>query len=78
MEKDIFLKSLGKNIQDLRVSKGLSQVDLVGLIEGNIDTTNISRIEKGRTNPTATTLLRIANALEIPIEDFFKDINIED
>ncbi|MDM1504092.1 helix-turn-helix transcriptional regulator [Myroides marinus] len=37
--------------------------------EGNIDTTNISRIESGRTNPTIFTLYRIASALEIPLEN---------
>jgi len=52
MEKSEILMSVGKKIKELREAKGLSQVDLVGEIEGNIDTTNISRIESGRTNPT--------------------------
>ena len=69
MEKSDLLKIIGKNIQDLRVSKGLSQVDLVGKIQGNIDTTNISRIESGRTNPTVYTLYRISEALEVSVED---------
>ncbi|MGY5351549.1 helix-turn-helix domain-containing protein [Wenyingzhuangia sp. IMCC45533] len=69
---------MGNNIQEIRISKGYSQVDLVGKVEGNIDTTNISRIETGSRNPTATTLFRIADALEVPIGDFFKDINVED
>lgn len=47
----------------------MSQVDLVGLIEGNIDTTNISRIESGRTNPTLYNLYRISKALEVPLTD---------
>nr|WP_286429647.1 helix-turn-helix transcriptional regulator [Myroides marinus] len=34
-----------------------------------MDTTNISRIESGRTNPTIFTLYRIASALEIPLEN---------
>lgn len=71
MNKKDFLIALGNKIQKVRKAKGLTQVDLVGKIEGEIDTTNISRIEKGRTNPTATTLLRIANALEIEVKDFF-------
>lgn len=48
-------------------------MDLVGCIEGNIDTTNISRIEQGRTNPTLLTLYRIAQALEVPLTDLVKD-----
>lgn len=69
MDKSELLKIIGKRIQDLRNSKGLSQVDLVGKIEGNIDTTNISRIESGRTNPTIHTLYRISQALEVPLTE---------
>lgn len=69
MNKEELLKSVGKKIQNLRVSKGLTQVDLVGKIDGDIDTTNISRIESGRTNPTIYTLYRIAEALDVQISD---------
>ena len=69
MEKLEIFKQVWKNIQQIRQSKGLSQVDLVGCIEGNIDTTNISRIEQGRTNPTLLTLYRIAQALEVSLLD---------
>ncbi len=60
MEKVELLKNVGKRVQDLRLSKGLTQVDLVGKIDGDIDTTNISRLEAGRTNPTIYTLYRIS------------------
>lgn len=73
MEKLEIFKQVGKNIQQIRQSKGLSQVDLVGRIEGNIDTTNISRIEQGRTNPTLLTLYLIAQALEVPLTDLVRD-----
>lgn len=69
MEKLEIFKQVGRNIQQIRIGKGLSQVDLVGRIEGNIDTTNISRIEQGRTNPTLLTLYRIAQALEVSLSD---------
>ncbi|SFN41759.1 DNA-binding transcriptional regulator, XRE-family HTH domain [Algoriella xinjiangensis] len=69
MDKQKLLVSIGKRIQEIRISKNLTQVDLVGKIEGEIDTTNISRIEAGRTNPTIFTLYRIANALEVPLTD---------
>ncbi|MFC2329298.1 helix-turn-helix domain-containing protein [Prevotella nigrescens] len=69
MEKLEIFKQVGRNIRQIRLSKGLSQVDLVGRIEGNIDTTNISRIEQGRTNPTLLTLYRIAQALEVSLLD---------
>jgi hypothetical protein len=60
---------LVKKYRKIRTLKGLSQVDLVGKMEGNIDTTNISRIESGRTNPTLLTLYRLAQALEVPISE---------
>lgn len=72
MDKQELLKSVGKRIQDIRVSKGLTQVDLVGKIDGDIDTTNISRIESGRTNPTIYTLHRIAVALDVKLEELVK------
>ena len=69
MNKSELLKNVGKNVQKLRQIKGLSQVDLVGKIEGNIDTTNISRIESGRTNPTIYTLFRISEALGVSLQE---------
>ncbi|MCT4699172.1 MULTISPECIES: helix-turn-helix domain-containing protein [Tenacibaculum] len=62
-------KEVGKSVQTIRESKGLSQVDLASKMLGRFDTTNISRIESGRTNPTLFTLYRISEALEVPLSD---------
>ena len=72
--KDEVLMLIGKRIQSFREELGLSQVDLAGKVIGKIDTTNISRIESGRTNVTIYTLIRISIALEISLEDLVKDI----
>ncbi len=69
MEKSEILKIIGQNIKRIRLEKGLTQVDLVGKIEAQIDTTNISRIEKGRTNATIHTLFRISKALDVPLSE---------
>lgn len=69
MDKSKILKQIGANIKAIRLSKNLSQVELVGLMSGEIDPTNISRIEAGRTNPTIYTLYRIASALEVHLTD---------
>ena len=69
MENLEIFKQVGKKVQKIRTLKGLSQGELVGKMEGNIDTTNISRIESGRTNPTLLTLYRLAQALEVPISE---------
>lgn len=72
MEKSELLKKVGKRIQELRNNKDMKQVDLAAKIQGDIDTTNISRIESGRTNPTIYTLYRIAEALEISLTDLIQ------
>jgi transcriptional regulator with XRE-family HTH domain len=72
MEKSEILKIIGQNVKRIRLEKGLTQVDLVGKIEAQIDTTNISRIEKGRTNATIHTLYRISKALEVPLSEICK------
>lgn len=77
VKKEIILKKVGKRIKELRVSKGMTQIQLVIKMEeneGKIDTTNISRIEAGRTNPTLYTLHRIATALEVDLIDL---VNIQ-
>ena len=72
MEKSELLKKVGNRIQELRNEKGMKQVDLAAKIQGDIDTTNISRIESGRTNPTIHTLYRIAVALEVSLTDLIQ------
>ena len=67
MEKSEILKKVGKRIKEVRIQKGISQADLVGRMSGEIDPTNISRIEAGRTNPTIFTLYRIAEALDVKL-----------
>jgi transcriptional regulator with XRE-family HTH domain len=69
LEKSEILKKVGERIKEVRLQKGISQADLVGRMEGNIDATNISRIEAGRTNPTVFTLFRIAEALGVPLNE---------
>lgn len=69
MEKVDLLGLLGKRIKELRLERGMSQVDLVAKMQGNIDTTNISRIEAGRTNPTIYSLYRLSEALEISMSE---------
>lgn len=69
MEKLEILKVIGQNIKRIRLEKGLTQVDLVGKIEAQIDTTNISRIEQGRTNATIHTLYKISRALEVSLSE---------
>ena len=37
MDKSEILKKIGKRIKEVRLQKGISQADLVGKMDGNID-----------------------------------------
>lgn len=67
-EKD-FIKELGKNIVAIRKEKGLKQKELSDLLD--MDDGSLRRIESGRTNPTTTTLLSVASALDISMAKLF-------
>jgi len=60
---------LGKAVRFLRETKGLSQRELAG--SSGIDATEISRLEKGKSNPTYETLQRLANGLGVPCSQIF-------
>jgi transcriptional regulator with XRE-family HTH domain len=55
---------IGKVIQKLRRSKGMSQEVLSGLAD--LDRTHYSKIERGLRSPTIDTLFKIAHALDMP------------
>jgi transcriptional regulator with XRE-family HTH domain len=54
--------ALGEAIRRLRADRGLSQEELADRVE--TDFTQIGGIERGRGNPSYSTLLRLADALE--------------
>jgi transcriptional regulator with XRE-family HTH domain len=60
---------LGKAVRFLRETKNLSQRELAG--SSGIDATEISRLEKGKGNPTHETLQRLARGLDVPCSQIF-------
>jgi transcriptional regulator with XRE-family HTH domain len=60
-------KWIAWNIRYFRVKLGLSQVQLAS--DSGVDTSYISRIERGLENPTITTLNKIAKALGVGTVD---------
>ena len=69
MEEKKFLIGLGEEIARLRKKKNLTQLDLA--IEVGVDKQSITRIEKGHTNPTSITLLKLSLALDVPVSKLF-------
>jgi transcriptional regulator with XRE-family HTH domain len=63
--------SVGNQIRLLRSRKGFSMRALAE--KSGLSTNAISKIERGETSPTVSSLRRIATALEIPVIALFKD-----
>lgn len=70
-EKEIFLKNIGEHIKRERLKKGISGAELSRMIF--MDKPNLTRIEKGRVNPSLYVIKQICIALELPLAEFFKD-----
>ena len=61
---------LGKNMKRIRINKGLSQGDIfrsLGVSRGFI-----SNIESGKTNPTLSTIAKLAKALGVSSDELLK------
>jgi transcriptional regulator with XRE-family HTH domain len=67
MEDQEYLKKLGERIVELRNDSGLSQVQLANSI--GMEDSSLRRIEKGRVNSTILMLRKIADGLNIPVQD---------
>jgi transcriptional regulator with XRE-family HTH domain len=65
-----FRRQIGRNLVRHRTGLGLSQQDLAWKADVTIG--QISRIENGRADPQAGTLLRLAGGLEIPVAELFE------
>lgn len=74
MDKSVLLRTIGKNIVIQRVIKDISQKNLAELCGKPVSI--ISKIEKGKTNPTLSTVNEIAIALNVDIKELFKKIEL--
>jgi transcriptional regulator with XRE-family HTH domain len=70
MTKTEFLQGLGASIAKHRLKKKITQTELAFMCD--MERGNLTRIEKGKANVTAETLLKISLALNIPVSKFFK------
>lgn len=65
-------KIIGANVRRLRVERGLTQEHVAH--EAEIDLTYLGGIERGRRNPSASVLGRIAASLAVHPRDLFDDV----
>jgi putative transcriptional regulator len=62
-----YLILLGKKIKETRLSKKVSQTEIA--YRCGFDKSNYNTIEAGKRNPTITSLIKIANALDVKLID---------
>lgn len=62
----------GKRVQTLRKSKGLSQEKFA--LQINMDRTYFASVESGKRNISLENIAKIANGLNITLEELFKGI----
>ena len=65
------MKLFGKNVHDIRLSKGYTQEYLAE--EAKISQVQVARIESGKLNTSISTVASLAVALNVEVGDFFKE-----
>jgi transcriptional regulator with XRE-family HTH domain len=66
---EALLKQIGKRIQLIRKEKNMSLRDVAFKI--GMESSNLSVIENGKSNPQILTYAKIAFALDVDLRDFF-------
>lgn len=70
------LQKLGERIRKLRETRGYSQEELG--FKANLHRNYISKLELAQKNPTYTTLLKLAKALAVSVNDLLPKENTYD
>lgn len=63
------LDQFGEKLKTLRTAKGLTLEQLA--FEADIELSQVHRVEKGKINPTLTTLIALAKGLDITLAELF-------
>ncbi|HEY0057013.1 MAG TPA: helix-turn-helix transcriptional regulator [Pedobacter sp.] len=73
MQRDKLLRKLGLKLRDVRVKKGLSQIQVAILFGKERQT--IQRIEAGNTNPSIVYLYELSKVLGVSLKELFADLS---
>jgi transcriptional regulator with XRE-family HTH domain len=65
------LEHFGAKLKELRLKKGLTLEQLA--FEADIELSQVHRVEKGKVNPTLTTLIAIAKGLGVKLSELLSD-----
>ncbi len=63
-------RKLGRNLKRIRTAKGISQGDIVRTL--SMPKSFVSNIENGKTNPTLSTITKIAKAIGVSVGELMK------
>jgi len=63
-------EKLGENLKRIRTAKGISQGEISRKLE--VDKSFVSNIENGKTNPTLSTIAKIAKAIGVSVGELMK------
>ncbi|WP_435643340.1 helix-turn-helix domain-containing protein [Streptomyces sp. H49] len=63
-------RQVGEQIRRVREDRGLTQLNVCG--RSGIDVATYSRIEQGHASPRLDTLIRIADAIGVPLADLVR------
>jgi transcriptional regulator with XRE-family HTH domain len=64
---------IGRRLKRLRAEKGLTQKGLAAAVSGGLDYTYVGKIERGEQLPSLKILIKISEALSVPLSSFFPD-----
>ena len=63
-------KKLGENLKKIRIKKDITQVEIAKKL--GVNRSFVSNIENGKTNPTLSTITKLADVLDIPTDKLLK------
>ena len=63
-------EKLGKNLKRIRTAKCISQGEIGRILK--VDKSFVSNIENGKTNPTLSTIAKIAKAIGVSVSELTK------
>lgn len=69
-ENDLLTMDVGARLRQLRTERGKSMRSLASL--SGLSTNALSMIERGRTSPSVSTLIKLSEALDVPVTAFFR------
>lgn len=63
-------KKLGKNLKKIRTQKSITQSEIAKRL--NVDRSFVSNLENGKTNPTLSTITKLAQVLKVSVNELLK------